>query len=142
MIKYLGSKRRLVPVIENLFARSGARTALDLFSGTTRVGRAFKARGARVTALDSTRYAEMLARCYIATDATQVDGDRLTAEVARLNALPGRPGSSSRSTGSGSTPSATTSRPAATIPYSPCWSRRYWRLPTGSIPPPEYRWPT
>jgi len=92
VIKYLGSKRRLVPVIEDLLVRSGARTALDLFSGTTRVGRAFKARGARVTALDSTRYAEMLARCYIATDATQVDGDRLTAEVARLNALPGRPG--------------------------------------------------
>ena len=55
MIKYLGSKRRLVPVLDALFAASGSTTALDLFTGTTRVAQAFKARGARVTAVDSAR---------------------------------------------------------------------------------------
>ena len=46
MIKYIGSKRRLLPVIEHLAAGSGATTALDLFTGTTRVARAFKSRSA------------------------------------------------------------------------------------------------
>ena len=64
MIKYLGSKRRLVPVLGTLLERSGAATALDLFTGTTRVAQAFKARGAHVTAVDIARYASMLARCY------------------------------------------------------------------------------
>ena len=57
MIKYLGSKRRLVPVLGELLERAGARTALDLFSGTTRVAQEFKRRGADVIAVDSTRYA-------------------------------------------------------------------------------------
>ena len=37
VIKYLGSKRRLVPALAALAGASGARTALDLFCGTTRV---------------------------------------------------------------------------------------------------------
>ena len=45
MIKYLGSKRRLVPVLDALCVASGATTALDLFTGTTRVAQAFKQRG-------------------------------------------------------------------------------------------------
>ena len=48
MIKYIGSKRRLVPVLRELFVRSGARTALDLFTGTTRVAQAFNRTGATV----------------------------------------------------------------------------------------------
>ena len=34
VIKYLGSKRRLVPVLAVLARASGARSALDLFTGT------------------------------------------------------------------------------------------------------------
>ena len=47
MIKYLGSKRRLVPVLAELAAGARARTALDLFTGTTRVAQAFKAAAPR-----------------------------------------------------------------------------------------------
>jgi adenine-specific DNA-methyltransferase len=92
MIKYLGSKRRLVPVLSELLQRSGASTALDLFTGTTRVAQAFKACGAEVTAVDCTRYAAVLASCYVGTDAEEVDQGALRAAVAELNALPGRPG--------------------------------------------------
>ena len=42
VIKYLGSKRRLVPVLAALCEAARARTALDLFTGTTRVAQAFK----------------------------------------------------------------------------------------------------
>jgi adenine-specific DNA-methyltransferase len=92
VIKYIGSKRRLVPALGALFEASGARTALDLFTGTTRVAQAFKRAGAGVTAVDSTRFAAVFAACYIATDARSVDNRALAEAVADLNAEPGRPG--------------------------------------------------
>ena len=92
VIKYLGSKRRLVPVLGELARRAKARRALDLFTGTTRVAQAFKLGGAHVTAVDSTRGASVLARCYVATDRDAVDLMALEQAVAELNALPGRPG--------------------------------------------------
>jgi adenine-specific DNA-methyltransferase len=92
MIKYLGSKRRLVPVLTRICQASGARTALDLFTGTTRVAQAFKAQGVHVTAVDSARYAHTFARTYIETDAAAIDAGALRAAVAHLNALPGKPG--------------------------------------------------
>jgi adenine-specific DNA-methyltransferase len=92
VIKYLGSKRRLVPVLSRICAASGARTALDLFTGTTRVAQAFKAQGVEVTAVDTARYAHVFAQCYIETDATTVDTAALTAAIDHLNGLPGHPG--------------------------------------------------
>ena len=92
MIKYLGSKRRLVPILERIAAATGAQRALDLFTGTTRVAQAYKRQGLQVTAVDSARYAEVFARCYIATDAAAVDRRTLAEAVAHLQALPGEPG--------------------------------------------------
>ena len=92
MIKYLGSKRRLVPVIDHLAARAGARTALDLFTGTTRVAQAFKRRGVHVTAVDLARYSEAFARCYVATAGDRVDRASLAAALEHLQALPGEHG--------------------------------------------------
>ena len=92
MIKYLGSKRRLVPVLGDLLAMSGADTALDLFTGTTRVAQEFKRRGTHVTAVDTARYAEVFAQCHIATDLANVDKDDLCAALTYLSGLPGRPG--------------------------------------------------
>ena len=92
MIKYLGSKRRLVPVLTEICRASGARTALDLFTGTTRVAQAFKAQGVHVTAVDSARYAHAFARTYIEADAAATDMGALRAAVTHLNGLPGKPG--------------------------------------------------
>jgi adenine-specific DNA-methyltransferase len=92
MIKYIGSKRRLVPVLGRLLERSRARSALDLFTGTTRVAQEFKRRGAEVWAVDMARYSEAFARCYVETDARYVDRDALSTAVAELDALPGRNG--------------------------------------------------
>ena len=88
MIKYLGSKRRLVPALGRLFAASGAVTALDLFTGTTRVAQEFCRQGGFVTAVDTARYSEVLAQCYVATDAADVDSGEVTEAIARLEALP------------------------------------------------------
>lgn len=92
MIKYLGSKRTLVPVLGRIAAGTGAATAVDLFTGTTRVAQEFKRRGMVVTANDVATYSGVLSDCYIATDADGVDKGELADALAMLNALPGRPG--------------------------------------------------
>jgi adenine-specific DNA-methyltransferase len=92
VIKYIGSKRRLVPVLGRLLSAADARTAVDLFTGTTRVAQEFKRRGAEVWAVDTARYSEVFARCYVATDARRVDREMLDAAIEELNALPGRDG--------------------------------------------------
>lgn len=92
MIKYIGSKRRLVPVLGGILASAGASTALDLFCGTTRVAQEFKKRRAFVTAVDSATYANVFADCYITTDRDAVDMVDLGRVIQELNALPGRPG--------------------------------------------------
>lgn len=92
MIKYLGSKRLLVPEILRIVEALGdVRTVIDLFSGTSRVGHALKAAGRRVLANDHNAYAATLARCYVQADREDVLED-VTRLVAELNALPGEPG--------------------------------------------------
>lgn len=92
MIKYLGSKRLLIPAILDVVrGLPGVRTVLDLFSGTSRVGHALKAAGYRVLANDHNAYAEALARCYVQADREDVLADA-TRLIAELNALPGEPG--------------------------------------------------
>jgi adenine-specific DNA-methyltransferase len=92
VIKYLGSKRRLVPLLTRLCEAAEARTALDLFTGTTRVAQACKRTGARVTAVDTARYSHVFARTYIESDARTVDLEHLGAVIDDLNARPGARG--------------------------------------------------
>ena len=87
MIKYLGSKRVLVPVLGDIATAVGARTAVDLFTGTTRVAQEFKRRGLHVTATDVATYSDVLARCYIASDGAAVDKDELREALRHLDSL-------------------------------------------------------
>ncbi len=92
MIKYLGSKRLLLPRIVAAFgALHGVRSVADVFSGTSRVGHALKREGFAVTANDHNRYAHALAVCYV-----QADRERVAARARRLlrelQALPPAPG--------------------------------------------------
>ena len=85
MIKYLGSKRLLIePIAAAVGAHRGARTVLDLFSGTSRVGHALKGRGYRVVANDHNAYAATLARCYVQADAEDwaAEAEALLSELA------------------------------------------------------------
>jgi adenine-specific DNA-methyltransferase len=87
MIKYIGSKRALMPaILEAVGAVPGASRVLDLFSGTSRVGHALKGAGYQVLANDSNAYAATLARCYVEADAQEVleDARRLIEEFQRL----------------------------------------------------------
>ena len=92
MIKYLGSKRTLVPALGGIASAVGARTAVDLFTGTTRVAQEFKRRGLRVTGVDTASYSGLLGDCYLATDARAVDQAELAEALAHLSSLPGERG--------------------------------------------------
>lgn len=92
MIKYIGSKRTLIPVILDAVRRvSDARSVIDLFSGTSRVGHALKSAGYRVCSNDHNAYAATLARCYVQSDAEDVLHDA-TNLVHEFNGLKGQPG--------------------------------------------------
>lgn len=91
-IKYIGSKRRLVPMLGELLSRSGADRAIDVFTGTTRVAQEWKRLGAHVTAVDSARYAAVLAECFVATDAGTVDRRGVARAVEELSGLAGTDG--------------------------------------------------
>lgn len=93
MIKYLGSKRQLIPwIIETIQATCpGAQSVLDLFSGTSRVGYALKQSGYSVDANDHNRFAFHLARCYLETSLDEVPS-HFQSIIEHLNALPGDPG--------------------------------------------------
>lgn len=92
MIKYLGSKRALVPQLGAMASALEATTAVDLFTGTTRVAQEFKRRGMTVTAADIASYSEVLSDCFISTDGATVDLDEVRDALALLSALPGRRG--------------------------------------------------
>jgi adenine-specific DNA-methyltransferase len=96
VIKYIGSKRTLVPRIVELATtvakRSGARSACDFFCGTTRVAQGLKQAGFFVTANDAASYAEVLATTYVEADARRVRKRALAEKLAHLDSLRGRDG--------------------------------------------------
>ncbi len=92
MIKYIGSKRTLLPsILAVARAFPELHSVADVFSGTSRVGHALKRAGLRVVANDHNAYAHCLAQCYVAADLEDV---RAPAEqlLRELAALPGRSG--------------------------------------------------
>ena len=85
MIKYIGSKRRLISNIVSAVRSSTngkAKSVIDLFSGTSRVGHALKREGCRVLSNDVNAYAATLARCYVQADREDVlrDTEKLVRE--------------------------------------------------------------
>ena len=93
MIKYLGSKRQLIPEILSALrgAAPKARSVIDLFSGTSRVGHALKKEGYQVLANDHNTYAYALAKCYVETDLDEVEKP-LSKLICEFNKLVGTPG--------------------------------------------------
>src|SRR5688572_15808893 len=93
MIKYLGSKRQLLPQILRCVkkAHPGAKSVVDLFSGTARVGHALKQEGYQVFSNDHNAYAHVLAQCYVESDFEAVQSDALRL-IDELNHVSGAPG--------------------------------------------------
>lgn len=86
MVKYIGSKRVLVPVIEELACRLPIETVCDVFAGTTRVGQGLRRSGLTVHSNDLATYSEALGQAYIAADAS-VDRVRIRELLEHLSDL-------------------------------------------------------
>lgn len=90
MIKYLGSKRTLVPRIRSIVdALPDVGRVCDLFTGTTRVAQALKQGGYYVVANDTATYSRELALALIEADSDKLELHRLRSWLAELDALPG-----------------------------------------------------
>lgn len=92
MIKYIGSKRVLLPSIVGIVrSLPEARSVVDFFSGTSRVGHALKRAGYRVISNDFLSYAHTLGMCYVQAD-RDAWADEAQRMIDELNHLPGEPG--------------------------------------------------
>jgi adenine-specific DNA-methyltransferase len=92
VIKYLGSKRLLLPnILACIEALQPGGSVLDLFSGTSRVAHALKKAGHFVTANDHLAYAYTLAACYVQADARKYR-DKATKLIDELQMVPPKPG--------------------------------------------------
>ena len=92
MIKYLGSKRVLLPWIGETVEKIARNTSvIDLFSGTSRVGHYFKRLGYQVHSNDLNTYAYALAKCYVASD-WEDHKDRLPKLLKEMQSVPPSPG--------------------------------------------------
>ena len=91
MIKYIGSKRMLAPLLEDVARRLPVDSICDLFAGTTRAGQAFRRAGLRVVSNDLASYSEAFGHAYIGAG-EDLDRAHLEHLLDGLRALPGSPG--------------------------------------------------
>lgn len=85
-IKYTGSKLKILPYIIDMTAKLDISSALDAFSGTTRVAQAFSQIGYNTTANDISVWSNVFATCYLLSSKPD---DFYKPFIQELNSLPG-----------------------------------------------------
>ena len=88
-VKYAGSKLKLLPHILSLIKKTGARTVLDGFSGTTRVSQALAKSGYTVVANDIAAWSQVFGTCYLLNIQ---DRRHYQGLIDHLNGLPPKDG--------------------------------------------------
>ena len=88
-IKYAGSKLKLLPYILELARKTGARSVLDGFSGSTRVSQAFAKSGYRVIGNDIAIWSQVFSRCYLQNRSHK---SKYTDLIHYLNNVPSKDG--------------------------------------------------
>lgn len=88
-IKYVGSKRKLLPYILDLTQRTGAKTILDGFAGSTRVSQAFAQSGYQVISNDVAVWSETFGVCYLLN---HEPGEHYLPLIHHLNRVPPKEG--------------------------------------------------
>lgn len=85
-IKYTGSKLKILPYMLHTIEGLEIHSALDAFSGTTRVAQAFSQIGFDTTANDISEWSEVFATCFLLADKKD---NYYQGVIDELNALPG-----------------------------------------------------
>jgi adenine-specific DNA-methyltransferase len=88
-IKYAGSKQKLIPQILMLARKTGAKSVLDGFGGTTRVSQAFAREGYRVLCNDRAVWTETFAKCYLKSDKSRAEYQDLIGHLNRVEPFAG-----------------------------------------------------
>lgn len=88
-IKYTGSKLKILPYILQMIQPLQIKTALDAFSGTTRVAQAFSQIGFDTTANDIAEWSKVFATCFLIADKPDAYYKPL---IEHLNSLKGKYG--------------------------------------------------
>jgi adenine-specific DNA-methyltransferase len=99
-IKYLGSKKKIIPYILGVIRPLGIQVVCDIFTGTTRVAQALKQENYSVITNDLATYSEVFAGCYLINDKNRPS---LQAKMDHLNGLSGQVGWFSQHYAGGST---------------------------------------
>ena len=84
-IKYAGSKLKLLQPILELAAKTGAKTVVDGFAGSTRVSQAFARSGYGVTANDTNVWSKVFGTCYLLSERPP---NAFKEMIEHLNGLP------------------------------------------------------
>ncbi len=88
-IKYAGSKLKILPYIVKMIKDLDIKSALDGFSGTTRVSQAFSQLGYNTTSNDISEWSKVFATCYLLANKSNIYYQEIIDE---LNSLPGQYG--------------------------------------------------
>ena len=86
-VKYIGSKKKLIPYLLEYTTRIPVGSCIDVFAGTTRVGQAFRKKGWEVQSSDLAWASECYAELFLKTRPT--DLPELEARIEILNSLEG-----------------------------------------------------
>ncbi len=74
-LRYMGSKYRLLPHLERVFAQLGGHTAVDAFSGSGVVSYLLKAQGFNVTSNDFMAFSSTVARATVENSTERLDAE-------------------------------------------------------------------
>ena len=88
-VKYIGSKRILLPYIGDLAKQMGVSTALDVFTGTTRVAQYFRQIGIKTYTSDLSWASEAYANTFVHNPRSNI---HLEEHIKAMNALSGEDG--------------------------------------------------
>lgn len=91
MITYIGNKRRLVDVIENIVKKLQPKTSVDVFSGSGVISRMLLTHSEKLFVNDLERYCEVLSTCYLKTP-SWIDQEEVNKHINQMNTCPNNPG--------------------------------------------------
>lgn len=87
--KYMGSKKSLLPELRDAMLKLSPTSALDVFSGTTRVAQMLRGSGVRVTTSDIATYSRVFSGAWVSSTYDQKIVEYYAARLSRLEPIEG-----------------------------------------------------